>query len=142
MAAQLNIILSGLLDSLSVHKTFPLLVNNGEISWLTFKIFAANSFLLVGSVVLYNEAILPGLSHLRSSIVPDDLLQSNSARQEQANITRIMFYTFFVTPIYLICFSCSAVWYQSLADNMYKANKDVRSTPLVKAVVEDRKSVV
>ena len=142
IAAQLNIIFAGFLDSLSVHKTFPLLVNNGEISWLTFKIFAANSFLLVGSVVLYNEAILPGLAHLRSSIVPEDILLSNSSSQEQANITRVMFYSFFVTPIYLICFSCSAVWYQSLADNMYKAKKDVKSTPLVKAVVDSTYATV
>ena len=144
VAAQLNIVVAGLLDSISVHKTFPLLVNNGEISWLTFKIFAANSCLLVGSVVLYDEAILPGLTHLRSSIVPDDLLQNGNtlARPEQANITRIIFYSFFVAPIYLICYSCSVIWYQSLADYMYKAKKASNSTPLVKAVVDSTYATV
>ena len=138
LAAQLNIVAAGIFDSVSVHRTFPLLVGNGEISWLTIKIFAANSCLLVGSVVLYHEAILPGLGHLRSSIVVDDLTLdgNNAALLEQSGILRILFYSFFVVPVYIMCYSCSVIWYQSLADSMFKAKKASSSSPISKAVVD------
>ena len=137
-ASQSNVVALGVLDSLSIHRTLPLLVNNSEVSWLTFKIFAANSCLLVGSVVLYGEAIVPGLARLRNSIVVDDLIDNggNSTILEQSGITRILFYSFIVIPVYIMCYSCSVIWYQSLADSMHKANKKEKSPPLVKAVVD------
>lgn len=137
-AAHLNIFAHGFLDSISLHKTFPLLVSNREISTLTFKIFGANTLLLVGSVTLYNEAILPGLGRLRESFIPDDSSGSgsSSALIHTGGLTKVIFYSLFVIPVYIMCYSCSVIWYQNLADNMHKAKKNTNSNLIVKAVVD------
>lgn len=139
-ATQLNIFSTGFLDSISVHKIFPLLVNNKEIAYLTFQIFGANSILLVGSVTLYNHAILHWLSRLRSSIVFEISTiasQSNSTDYfGEVTLAKVLFYSLFVIPSYILCYSCSAVWYQNLAECMHKMKKVGKATPLVKAVVD------
>lgn len=139
-ATHLNIFSTGFLDSISVHKIFPLLVNNKEIAYLTFQIFGANFVLLVGSVTLYNEAILPGLSRLRNSIVFDlnnVALQSNNKNYfGEIAATKILFFTLFVVPAYILCYSCSVVWYQNLAECIHKTKKISKTTPLVKTVVD------
>ena len=139
-ATHLNIFSTGFLDSISVHKIFPLLVNNKEIAYLTFQIFGANSVLLVGSVTLYNYAILPGLSRLRSSIVFE--ISAVASQSDSTNyfggitLAKVLFYCLFLIPSYILCYSCSAVWYQNLAECMHKMKKVGKATPLVKAVVD------
>jgi Etoposide-induced protein 2.4 (EI24) len=130
----LNIFAHGFLDSISLHKIFPLLVSNREISTLTFKIFGANTFLLVGSITLFNEAITPGLERLRKSMIPDELAVAGI--EVDTGLTKIIFYSLFVIPVYLMCYSCSAIWYQSLAENMHKARKTSSPNLMVKAVVD------
>lgn len=139
---QLNIFACGFLDSISVHKTLPLLVKYRDVAWLTFKIFGSNALLLVGSVTLYNEAILPGLEHLKKSIIVNDSGQENEYGLSSIQRTRILFYCFFVIPLYLMCYSCSVIWYQNLADGMHKIKKVTTTTPLAKAFVNGTYSSV
>lgn len=115
-------------------------MNNRDIAWLTFKIFGSNSLLLVGSVTLYNEAILPGLEHLKKTIIVNDLGLENE--YGLSSIQRILFYALFVIPLYLMCYSCSVIWYQNLADGMHKIKKVTTTTPLAKAVVNGTYSTV
>lgn len=102
VSTQLNIFACGLIDSLSIHKTFPLLISNKEIAYLTFKIFGANTCLVLGTIYLYHNAILPGLSVLRNYMVDG---QNNFV---EIPGMQTLFYSFMVVPVYLLCYSCSA----------------------------------
>jgi hypothetical protein len=136
VAIQLNIFACGLVDSLSVHKTLPLLITNREIALLTFKIFGANSCLVLGSIYLYHNAILPGLGFLRNYMV--------DGQNDNVEIPgmQTLFYSFMVVPVYILCYSCSTVWYQELADSMKKLNKKIAPPPLMKSVVESSYATV
>ena len=111
---QLTIFFSGVLDSLSFHRTFPLLIKSKVLAGTTFKVIAANSFLLLGSLLLFHKAITPGIAYMTQ--------QSGSAGAISDIITGL-FYTLFVVPIYLLCYSTSMVGYQTLADEMYQSKK-------------------
>ena len=114
LTAQLTTFLAGVLDSLSFHRTFPLLMKSKVLAGTTFKIIAANSFLLLGSLVLFHKAITPGLAYMTQ--------QSGSAGAI-SDIIAGLFYALFVVPIYLLCYSTSMVGYQTLADEMYQSKQ-------------------
>lgn len=140
VATQLNIFASGLLDSLSVHKTFQLLITNREIATIVSQIFGANIGLVLGSIYLYHNAILPGLAHLRNYMVVKDSFVLDDTEEILSHFVgfsmQTLFYSFMVVPVYILCYSCSIFWYQNLADCMKKLNKKISTPPLVKSVVD------
>ena len=128
--AQLTIFVTGFIDSLRIYRTLPLLVNSQILATTTFKIIGANCVLLFGSLILFHKAITPGLSYLSGSNALNE--QDSKAISE---IIGAIFYALFVVPIYLLCYSTSMVWYQALADEMFRSKKKAPA-PGLKAVVD------
>ena len=131
--AQVTIFLTGIIDSLSFHRTFPLLMKSKVLANTTFTIIAANSVLLLGSLILFHKAITPGLTYITGSVGADEQHKAIS------DIVGALFYALFVVPIYLLCYSTSMVGYQTLADEMYqsmKKDKSDTSIPRLKGLVD------
>ena len=121
-----NIFAQGFLDSISIYKTFPLLVNNRNIAATTGKIIAANIGLLLGVIALFHKVIGPALEYMGKEISVDG--------SSQNQLAGIIFYALVVIPIYAICFVSSTAWYQNIADEMHRQrNKD---SPIVKSLID------
>ena len=128
--AQLTVFVTGFIDSLRIYRTLPLLVNSSTILNIVFKIIGANCVLLFGSIVLFHKAITPGLSYLAGSNALNE--QDSKAI---SGVVGAIFYALFVVPIYVLCYSTSMVWYQELADEMFRSKKKA-PPPRLKAVVD------
>ena len=128
--AQITIFLTGILDSLCFQRTFPLLMKSKVLASTTFTIIAANSVLLLGSLILFHKAITPGLVYVNGA---------GEQHKAISDIVSALFYALFVVPIYLLCYSTSMVGYQTLADEMYqlkKKDKTDTSIPRLKGLVD------
>ena len=66
--SSVNTFSSGVLDSLSYHRTIPILVNCRPVLLIVAQVLAANLFLLVGSVMIYHKGLSPALAYLTNKI--------------------------------------------------------------------------
>eukprot|EP01038_Epipyxis_sp_PR26KG_P007875 gene7875-10690_t len=144
LSAQSNIFMIGLLDSLSIHRTLPILVNNGQIAKLTFLILGANTFLLLGSIFVFHRGINP-IFDLINSPPQDEVLASittaaidqldGTSQSSSVKMLWILYQSFWLYPICILCYVCSMFWYQDLADLVHKhLMRDPNKTPLAKSV--------
>ena len=102
----LYIALYGFIDSISFHKTIPLLVNNFEVLTCVGKILGANLLLLVGSNLMFENLIHPSIAYY-----------SQNGLGNMTNITiSTIFQVMWLVPMYVICYGCSTLWYQDLSN--------------------------
>ena len=66
--ASVNTFSIGVMDSLSYHRTIPILVNCRPVLLIVGQVLAANLFLLVGSVMIYHKGLSPALAYLTNTI--------------------------------------------------------------------------
>lgn len=111
-----NIYVRGIVDALSIHKTFPTLVNNPATVYIILKIFAANAVLIVGSELLFHKGIVPFLD-----TVNDKVLDLQDSLQYQS-LLYMIYQSLWLLPICVLCYACSLAWYQELADCIEKYN--------------------
>lgn len=116
-----NIFIKALTDSLSFHRTLRILVNDSTIALLTAKILLTNLFLLVGSHFLYHNGITPLLQFVNDH---ESFLQSQQTNSgdsfKDSSIAWFLFKSLWLLPVCLLCYGCSTIWYQELADCTYK----------------------
>lgn len=110
----LKLFIYGLSDSLSLYRTIPTLVNNHEALLLTVQILGANGLLILGSVFLFQRGILPMVDVLGGAIF-DWYDQSH-----YNSLLWLLYQSLWLVPICGLCYACSTVWYQSLADAICK----------------------
>jgi hypothetical protein len=144
VASAFNCFSRGILDSISVHKTLPLLVNRPNLAVTVGQILAANLGLLLGAIALFDKVITPGLKHLRREIVVAEAgILTESETDVFIKIIWIIFYTFFIVPIFILCYGCSSSWYQAVADDMHKREKGLsKEAPVVKSLADGAYSSV
>jgi hypothetical protein len=153
----MNIFLTGLVDSLSLHKCYSIIKgkNDNNIIFCIGRIFGANLFLLLGSVLIYSKGIEPGLILLNSVIGAVDgnvdgngdvitppplsppmsppLSSPGFAADNQSILTvsshaaYLVYHGIWVVPIFLICYLLSNVWYQELANLVFKNLRNLNS---------------
>lgn len=125
-----KVFLKGLFDSLSFHRTLRILVNDSTIALLTAQILLTNLFLLVGSHFLYHNGITPVLQFLNDSKSLFQYQETYSVPNSTDSIAWFLFKALWLLPVCLICYGCSTVWYQELADCTYKYLKgNQKSSP-------------
>ena len=117
-----NVFATGLIDFLSIHKTLLLLVNNKDIAWISLQILGANCFLLLGSIFLFNKGLNPALRYIKSSLMPEEISADHVFSDE---ITWSIYSSFWLLPICALCYGCSIMWYQELADKTFEYLKQV-----------------
>lgn len=115
---QLKLFFYGLSDSLSFHRTLPTLVNNREAFLLVLQILGANGLLILGSVFLFQRGILPMVDVLGESTF--DWYDQNHYN----SLLWLLYQSLWLIPICGLCYGCSTVWYQSLADAITKTQKN------------------
>jgi hypothetical protein len=145
VASAFNCFSRGILDSISVHKTLPLLVNRPNLAVTVGQILAANLGLLLGAIALFDKVITPGLKHLRREIVVGEAagILTESETDIFVKIIWILFYTFFIVPIFILCYGCSSSWYQTVADDMHKREKGLsKEAAVVKSLADGAYSLV
>ena len=86
---------------------------------------AANGILLIGSILMFEYGIKPGIGMMGFYF---------QIEQTEAHVTDSMehlIYCFYhglwILPIWILCYVCSILWYQDIADNTFKHIK-VRSS--------------
>lgn len=129
-----NIFLLGIIDSFSIHKTIRILVNDIQTAHITLQILTANIILLLGSIYLYNKAINPFLNMLNKQMIPSDPSIMEDVLNSNDKIW-IIYQSLWLLPICILCYVCSTLWYQDLADSTFKYLRNVpKATPLTKSV--------
>lgn len=109
-----KVFFTGVADSLSIHRILPLVVNDSAISLVTAKILVTNCFLLIGSIFLFQRGIVPIIN-----IVHNDI--GNSAVKSITDtFIWFLYEVLWLLPICILCYVCSTVWYQELANHSYK----------------------
>ncbi|KAJ1419887.1 hypothetical protein B484DRAFT_453255 [Ochromonadaceae sp. CCMP2298] len=124
-----NIFVAGIMDSLSFHRTLRILVNDGVSARLVLMLVSTNGVLLLGSIFLYSEAIEPLLGFMKGRFTPTDELDTSDSYLWG------LYQLLWLLPICALCYGCSTLWYQDLADNTYKYLQGVpKSSSLSKSV--------
>jgi hypothetical protein len=115
-----NTFVAGLIDSLSLHKTIPVLVNCKPVAYFTGQVLAANILLLVGSVLVFQKGISPAVTYLTTE-------EQHEHHPIEFSITSHIAYVFYhatwIVPILILCYVVSVSWYQELADAAYRHMK-------------------
>ena len=125
-----KVFLKALFDSLSFHRTLRILVNDSAIALLTAKILLTNIFLLIGSHFLYHNGITKVLQFVNDSKSFFQYQETYSIPNSTDSIAWFLFKALWLLPVCLICYGCSTVWYQELADCTYKYLKgNQKSSP-------------
>lgn len=112
----IKLFIYGLTDSLSFYRTIPTLVNNKDALLLTAQILGANGLLIIGSVFLFQRGILPMVDVLGGAAF--DWYDQNHYN----SLLWLLYQSLWLVPICALCYGCSTVWYQSLADAITKKN--------------------
>jgi hypothetical protein len=73
-----TIILIGIVDSLSLHKCLPLLINCRPALIVVGQSLAANLGLLVGSLLIYSKGIVKALDFIYENVVPEEIIENES----------------------------------------------------------------
>ena len=79
---------------------------------------AANGILLTGSILMFEYGIKPGVGMMGL------YFQVEQTEAHVTNNVEHLMYCFYhglwILPIWVLCYVCSAMWYQDIADNTYK----------------------
>ncbi|TPX64294.1 hypothetical protein SpCBS45565_g05990 [Spizellomyces sp. 'palustris'] len=130
---QIDLRADSLKDSVALHCRFTLQGAKDAFAWPaslisiygsktiqinTFKCFLLNGLIFLGSIFLFDYAILP-ISHRLWAYRgrPDQNVKSAEMIDTLFSIT---YYVLWVYPMYLISFMLNAVWYQRIADRSYR----------------------
>jgi hypothetical protein len=134
VSANLNLFLIGLIHSLSLHKTLPILVNDRQSAILTLQILGTNTGLLLGSIYFFSSAMGPILNQIKQIISPPEateLMPEGGSDQ----FVWVMYQSLWLLPICGLCYGCSMAWYQDLADSTYRYLQGMpKSASLTKSV--------
>eukprot|EP01041_Mallomonas_annulata_P009687 gene9687-20139_t len=132
IVAILSIFIYGFLDSISIHKTLKFLVISKSIAGDFFKCFVANGILLLGSLLLFERIINPSVKFIQGKLI-DDMesdVHSLTATKIVDHTIWAFYHSLWVVPVLMLCYFCSTVWYQEIADHTYNLNnpKQKKST--------------
>lgn len=108
--AHLRIMIEGLIDSLSIHRTFPVLVNNPAALRTVLLILVASGVLVLGSVFVFNQGITPLISLISEGSF--DLKQQS----QYDLIIWILYQVLWLIPICGLCYACCFTWYVDLGE--------------------------
>jgi len=126
------VLIHGLVDALSLHKTVRILINDMPSARMTLQILSANVVLLIGSILLYQKAIHPLLNIINNKLNSKDELQQID---DNVQSVWILYQSLWLLPMCLLCYGCSMLWYQDLADSTFKYLKGIpKATTLSKSV--------
>ena len=103
--------LQGLSDSLSLHRTVPLLWNSRIIAAIVTRVMAANVIILIGSILIYSRGIKVALAALDSGGYSSALT---------SHLVFMLYHSLWLMPIWTLCYASSMAWYQELGDHTYK----------------------
>jgi hypothetical protein len=120
-----HVFLQGILDSLSFHKTIPVLGDNAEAWYIVMKIFATNIGLVLGSKFLFERGITPLMQKLQSSVI-----EVTDIEPEHTTFYFLL-QCLWLSPICLFFYGCCLRLYQQLADSIGKPSDhsyNLRST--------------
>lgn len=104
---------AGLIDSLSVHKAIPVVVNCRPVANTFGLVLAANLGLLIGSITIFDRLIGPSLNYLAQTI----------ETEADSSFAYSIYHIFWIAPVYLLCYLCSIFWYQDLAEDAFRYSK-------------------
>ncbi len=132
IAANAYFFICGIIDSLSIQRTLPLLVNDSTIALLTVQILAINAVLLLGSIAVFNHGVTPILYQINGLV-----LEEQEEAASNSYLGWLLYQSLWLTPICLLCYVLSVGWYQSLADQTFKHLRKTPRASTVARVVTD-----
>lgn len=89
---------------------------------------AANGILLIGSILMFEYGIKPGIGMMGF------YFQIQHTEAHVTDSVEHLIYCFYhglwIIPIWALCYMCSIMWYQDIADNTFKHIKPVSESYL------------
>jgi hypothetical protein len=131
-----NELVSGAVDSISFHRTATVIFSDRAILTAVGKCVAVNVFLLLGSIAVYEKAVMPFLDVLEDRFVPPEE-QNEIPLSTISKILTIFYTTFWLIPMWGLCYALSLQWYQDIAAKIHAKNNAKKSKPKP-ADVKDR----
>lgn len=110
-------------DSISVHKTLPVILSDSKVLTAVGKCLAVNVFLLLGSIAVFDRIVAPLLVILGTQMGADEtalLDLDGSTISTTSKVTRLFYTTFWLIPIWSLCFALSMTFYSDIAIQVYK----------------------
>lgn len=138
-SAVAHVFISGILDSLGVHRTIPLLFVKSEKAWkITLQVLLLNVVLLLGSLLVFHKGILKVLDLMQKSVPEGDNAGIDTATSSMvSHLVWMIFHGLWIVPIWILCYATSTSLYQELADDVYKVLKGLpANTSLTKSLSE------
>ena len=133
-----NELVSGAVDSISFHRTVKVILSDQSVLTAVGKCVAVNVFLLLGSIAVYEKAVIPFLDVLEDRLVPlED--QNELPLSTISKLLTIFYTTFWLVPMWGLCYALSLQWYQDIAAKIHASTNEKKSKPKPKpADVKDR----
>jgi len=132
LTTNVSIFIVGIVDTFSLHKTLPILVNDRASALLTLQILGTNTALLLGSIYFYEKGVGPLLGYINTNVVNSGEIGQDSYNDQ---LLRVLYQSLWLLPICGLCYALSTIWYQDLADSTFRYLKGVpKTTPLTKSV--------
>jgi len=111
----LTLFVEGVVDAVSVHRTFEVLVNCQPVAVTTGKILVCNLVVLLGSLCIYEYGITPAIATLQ----PESVAFGDMGKFIFDFSLFALYYIWWVVPIFIFCYISSMSMYQDLGDAMY-----------------------
>ena len=134
-----QIVVLALTDSISIHKTFLVIASDSKVLTAVGKCLAVNIFLLLGSIAVFDRIVAPLLAILGTEMGADDMISldlDGSFVSTTSKVVRLFYTTFWLIPIWGLCFVLSMTFYSDIATQVYqrkhltdKSKKLPQSTP-------------
>ena len=117
--------LLGLLDSVSFHRCLVLMVRSKKIRFGVLKCLILNGVIFLGSISFFSLIINPLWSRTLAFAVGN-----NSVVEAVRYWTELVYYVFWIFPVYLLSFVLNAFWYQDIASDSIRVYPLKRPTPV------------
>ncbi|KAI8815706.1 etoposide-induced protein 2.4-domain-containing protein [Fimicolochytrium jonesii] len=121
LAAQAKCVKQGLVDAFAFPPAFITIYGSKTIQQNVLKCVLLNGLIFLGSVFLFDVAILPISRRLRTGVftVTGGADMKDSGRWFDTLFV-LTYYTFWVYPIYIVTFVLNAMWYQKIAERSFR----------------------
>jgi hypothetical protein len=107
----------GFVDSLRYDRAWHHLRENAHVRNMTFNIVALNVGLIIGSQLLYERVLGPGLIAI-SRLYPSSMTAAGPLTTGPY-LSTALFNLLWLVPIFILCYCLSSIWYQALNRHLF-----------------------
>ena len=125
----ISLVALGFTDSVSLHRSIPVLTSDRAILTALGKCLAVNTILLLGSLYAHDKVFLPAttiISDLMSNGEPD---AGSGVYDFSGQCLTVIYTSCWVVPIWGLCYLLSLQWYQEISQELARSKNSAGGKP-------------